>query len=119
MNVHIKETNEKKVLSMIDPISGTDYVKDFIGNHGALSDGQFTWDDVTRDFLVNQDTFIWWNDVITKQNDLTVRIAALKEEHGSEIVDTIVCEASDVDLEDEAAAVNKALDEKFGVIVEK
>ncbi|OKP97837.1 hypothetical protein A3849_13760 [Paenibacillus sp. P46E] len=115
MRVQITETNEIKELTLIDPKTGVDYVQDFIGNYDALADGQFTWNEGAGAFLAEQDTFSWWSQVIEDQKALDERIAELKESHDSEDVDAVVNAAADVDLENLAASVNKALDEEFGV----
>ncbi|AKG37826.1 hypothetical protein VK70_17120 [Paenibacillus durus ATCC 35681] len=114
MKITIKETGKSEALSIIDENTGVDFIQDFIGNYGALSDGQFTFDEETGTYIADQDTFDWWDKVVTDQTALEARIAELKEEHGYEAVDEVVNEATSVDLEDLAAAVNKALDEEFG-----
>lgn len=115
LKVQITGTKEIRELSMIDPSTGADYVQDFIGNYDALADGQFIWDEEAGAYQAEQDTFDWWSEVISAQNALAERIAELKKEQGSDEVEAVVAAASEVDLEDHAAAVNKALDEEFGV----
>lgn len=112
MNVFVNGKMES--LSMIDPKTGTDFVKDFIGNYGALSDGQFTWNEEIGAFEADQETFNWWNKVISDQIKLDERVTELKDKNDSEEVDRVVNEASDVDLEDLATSVNAALDKAFG-----
>lgn len=113
MKVLIVETGMIERLSIIDPNTKVDWVKDFIGNYGAFSDGQFTYNDETGLYHCDQDTYVWWAKVLSDQEALYNRIAVLKDEHGAELIDEIVNRAADCDLEDQAAAINKELDEEF------
>ncbi|MEK8128634.1 hypothetical protein WMW72_12025 [Paenibacillus filicis] len=114
IKVTIKETGAKETLSIVDPRSNVDFVSDFIGNHGAFIDGQFTYDEDSDMFAADQDTYDWWAKVTTDHQALEDRIAELEEEHGKDRVQAVVHGASDCDLEDMASAVNGALDEEFG-----
>jgi len=116
MKIMIKETSVAKTLSIIDPNSGVDFIKDFVGNTGAFIDGQFQWDEDRDCYVCDQDTFDWWDTVVTDVQSLDYRIHELVAEHGSEAVNDIVHEAAAyVDLEDHAATVNEALNEAFGL----
>ena len=112
IKVIVKETGTKEILS-ITARGGIDYIVDFIGNTGAFNDGQFEWDDEQDAYLCNQDTFNWWSKVVTDNQALEDRIAALKETYGSGAVSEVVAGASNVDLEDLDVSVNAALDETF------
>jgi hypothetical protein len=116
MKIIIKETSEVKALSIIDPKSGVDYISDFIGNTGALIDGQFEWDEDRDAYVCNQDTYEWWNTVVTANQSLENRIHDLVQDHGSKTVYDVIQATSSVDLEDHAANVNQSLDEAFGVV---
>jgi len=114
MKIIIKETYAIETLSIIDPKSGVDYISDFIGNTGALIDGQFEWDEDRDAYVCDQETFDWWSTVVTANQALDDRINALVQEHGSETVYEVIHAAGSVDLEDHAPNVNQALDEAFG-----
>ena len=122
MNIIIEKTCENKTLSIIDPDSGVDYIADFIGNHGALSDGQFTWDDERGAYVCDQDTFDWWDAVVKANQALDDRIHDLVQEHGVEKVYEVANEAGGIGcfttpssvVFEVAANVNQALDEAFG-----
>lgn len=114
MKIIIKETCSVETLSIIDPKSGVDYISDFIGNMDALIDGQFEWDCKRDAHVCSQETFDWWNTVVTANQSLDDRIGELVKEHGSEVVYEVINVAGSVDLEDHAANVNQALDEAFG-----
>ncbi|WP_245864469.1 hypothetical protein [Paenibacillus donghaensis] len=113
MNVKINGTDKTATLSMFNDNTGVDSVVDFVGNYDALADGKFVYDDETGTYSTDQDTFDWWDKVITDNKLLEERIADLKVKHDPEAVDEVVHASADVDLEDMAAAVNKALDEGF------
>ena len=102
----------EKTLNITDA-NGIDFTSDFIGNWGALSDGQFTWNEDENVFFADQDTFEWWSKAIAREIDNTDKIAKLKEIHGSEKIDGIVTGAANGynDLEDIQKAIAKALDE--------
>ena len=114
MNIIIKETGASEVLSIIAPDSGVDYVLDFLGNHGALADGQFAWDDERDAYACDKETFEWWEAVVAANQALDDRIHDLVQEYGLEKVSEVVEGAGGGDLEDHAANVNQALDEAFG-----
>lgn len=114
MKIIIKETSAVETLSIIDPKSGVDYISDFIGNTGALIDGQFEWDEDHDAYVCDQEAFDWWSAVVTANQALDDRIHDLVQEHGSEKVYEVIHAAGSVDLEDHAANVNQALDEAFG-----
>ena len=114
MNIIIKGTNVVETLSIIDPDSGVDYVADFIGNEGALADGQFVWDEEQDAYVAEKETFDWWDAVIKDNQELDYRVHDLVQEYGREEVYKVTDEAGGGDLEDHAASVNQALDEAFG-----
>jgi len=114
MQVQIKETNEIKELTLNDPKTNTDYVVDFIGNTGALDDGQFfDYDDDTETYTATRETFDWWETVVGDNQALEDRLHELRQEHGIESVHNAIGEAGNCDLEDMAANMNTALDENF------
>lgn len=90
--------------------NGIDFTKDFIGNWGALSDGQFTWSEEGA-YVADEDTFEWWRKAIEREVSNTDKIAELKEIHGSEKVDEIVNDAACGynDLEDIQSAIANAI----------
>lgn len=113
MKVMIRETGKIEELSYV-AVNGTDCIQDFVGNTGALSDGQFSYDDEQDVYVADQDTYDWWAKVVSDNVALDDRIADLSEIHGNSVVRDVVSGAGDVDLEDYAGAVNHALNEAFG-----
>lgn len=113
MEIIIKETDAVETLSIIDPKSGVDYISDFVGNTGALIDGQFDWDEDRDAYVCDQETYNWWDTVVTANQSLVDRIHELIQDHGSETVYEVIWAAGSVDLEDHAANVNQALDVAF------
>ena len=119
MNILIKETGERDIFTLIDPASNCCYVSDFIGNTGATINGQFTWSEQDDAYICDQGTYDWWRKVIDDQQALNWRIAELRSEHGQEAVhNAIVDYMGYCDLEDEAATLNAALDDAFGVSID-
>ncbi|WP_201319124.1 hypothetical protein [Paenibacillus sp. EPM92] len=112
MNILIKETRAAQSLELMK--NGVNWVVDLIGNYGALNDGQFTYDADLNVYVCDQDTFNWWAKVVADKQALDDRLAQLREEHGSDAVEAVLGRVGDYDLEDEAAYVNKYLDEEFG-----
>ena len=113
MKCIIKETGAVEDLSIFDPKTGLDYTRDFIGNTGALGDGQFTWDDERNGYVCDAETFAWWDTVVRENQALERRIADLAQRHGTDAVYMVVQAAGSVDLEDLASNINAALDEAF------
>jgi hypothetical protein len=114
MKIIIRETNHHETLSISDPRTGIDYTSDFIGNAGALIDGQFEYDDDQGAYVCDQGTYDWWQKVLADNQALEDRIYELVHEHGSDAVYAVVNDAGSTDIEDHAANVNQALDEAFG-----
>ncbi|GBF73194.1 hypothetical protein PA598K_01479 [Paenibacillus sp. 598K] len=114
MKVKIKETGAMETLSMLSS-NGTDAAADMIGNHGGFGSEswQFDLDADTGIYEASQETYDWWEKVLTENEELEERIEALKEEHGSDAVQEVIEAAGNVDLEDHAANLNNALDEAF------
>lgn len=114
MKIIINETKQTKQLSIIDPETGVDWIADFVGNTGALTDGQFVYSDEQDAYLCDQSTFDWWVKVVNDHQVVADRIAALNSVHGSDAVFEVVANVGGCDLEDYAAIVNEALNERFG-----
>ncbi len=111
MKIIIKETGAKEELCIIDPNTGCNYIADFIGNAGGFRD--FEYNEGEDAYETTMDAFIWWEKVISDNQELDYRLANLKEQHGAEVVNDVISGVS-VDLEDHASAMNTALDEAFG-----
>jgi hypothetical protein len=114
MKISIRETSAVKNLLIIDPKSGVDYIVDFIGNAGALIDGQFTW--LGDHYACDNDTYIWWHHVVADNQALADRINDLEQEHGPEKVCKVVHATGYAEVEDYASTVQQALDETFGCV---
>jgi len=114
MKIRIVEKSASETLSIIDPRSGCDYITDFIGNTGALADGQFTYDEDQDAYICDQDTFDWWERVVNDNQELEDRIYDLVNEYGSEALYGVINDAGNFELEDHAASINQALDDAFG-----
>lgn len=110
MKIIIKETGATETLSIIDPVSGVDYIADFVGNTGAFIDGQF-FDNDNDELSCTQDTFDWWSRVVDENQELNYRIQDLIKEHGQDAIYDAIAGAGDVDLGDSAGSINQALDE--------
>jgi hypothetical protein len=111
MKIIIKETGIVETLTLINPASGIDRISDFIGNN---PDRHLVWDADQEAYVCNQDTFDWWDAVVTANQSLDYRIHELIREHGSETVYEVIHDAGNEDLEDYAAYANQLLDEAFG-----
>lgn len=114
INVMITGTQTASTLSLIDPETGVDWVKDFIGNYGAFNDDQFVWEETHGVYFAAQDTYDWWAKVIADHSELSIRIEGLKSSVDPEEVLQVVSQAADCDLEDMADRVNHTLDEVYG-----
>jgi len=102
---------KEEVLSLV--VNGTECVRDFIGNYGALADGQFTYDAEQDAYLCDEYTYDWWANVVSDRQTLEDRLAELRDQYGADRVQEVLASVGSYDLEDEAAAINEALDEEF------
>lgn len=114
MHIIIRESGAEAGLSLVDHVSGVDYIVDFVGNAGALIDGQFVWDAERDAYVCDQGTYDWWRPVVEAEQALHNRLAELIAEHGSDAVNDVACAVSFNDLDEHAPAVMAALDEAFG-----
>lgn len=64
LNVLIKETNEVKTLSIIDPKTGIDYIGDFIGNTGAFGREFEKIEHDEAEYQTSEGDFEWWENVV-------------------------------------------------------
>ena len=112
MELIIKETGERTELSILDPINGTEFILDFIGNHNGFGseDGQFDFDEIEEVHTCTQETFDWWDTVITGIDELNDRLEELTTEHGTDTINDVIYDAAEGNLEDHAPRVNAALD---------
>lgn len=112
MKVKIKETGELATLVLKDS-NGINWVQDFIGNVGALNDGQFVYDSEKDVYDVSKENYEWWTNTIQLHQRLNDRIEELSQEHGRDAVDEAIRGIDLLDLDDEAKAMLAALDEAF------
>ena len=114
MKIKINETGKIETLNLIDPVTNTDYITNFIGNHRAFLDGQFNYDDADDVFLTSQETYDWWYKVVNDQQVLVNRLNDLRSVYKvhviMDVINTVSC-----DLEDHAQYVNDALDKAFNI----
>ncbi|MFC3167810.1 hypothetical protein [Paracoccus fontiphilus] len=114
MEIIIKATDAVEYLEIISPRTGLNYIEDFIGNTGALVNGEFTWDEEREAYLADQKVFDWWQEMVTIFQALEYRLHDLREEHGEEAVWNVTQTIDDPELPYFAGALNAALDAKFG-----
>lgn len=117
MKVQVRETGKIVTLTLMDA-NGINWAQDFIGNWGALADGQFEATDAGT-HLADQETVEWWANALESQQALDNRVNELKEEHGAEAVEAVLNEVNENDLLEGLDAYNVALDEAFGSVIER
>jgi hypothetical protein len=124
MEIVIKETGAVETLLLIDSKTGCDWFNDLVGNHDGFGDdpeGKFVKEtdedglDTGR-FVTSQENFDWWEDIVTKMDELERRIINLRQEFDYYLVEETVIEAGrgNTDLEYYPSIVHQALDEEFG-----
>lgn len=64
LNVLIKETNEVKSLSIIDPKTKIDYIGDFVGNTGAFGREFEKIEHDEAEYQASEGDFEWWENVV-------------------------------------------------------
>lgn len=114
MTVRIIETNEIKELGIIDPVSCMDYVTDFIGNTGAMNDGQFTWYEDDDLYEVSREDLEWWENVIEAYQKSDFAQYNFKQNLDSEdrySFENDILNACSCDLEDMAECMNNVVEE--------
>lgn len=113
MEVLIKETGKREELSMRNPETGIDCSADFIGNTGVFYTSEFPFDEEEDIFVVTQETFDWWKNIIEQYQEMEDRIEDLVKEHGAEKVYNVINNVHS-EFEDAAKDIIGELDEHFG-----
>ncbi|WP_152638684.1 hypothetical protein [Marinobacter santoriniensis] len=102
-----------KFLELIDHKTGENWVTGFIGNQGALIDGQFSERDGYGYYVADAETFEWWDNVVSDFQSLDDYIDDLKIEHGSNAVSDAINAFDCCDIEDMPRGLRKHLDDWF------
>ena len=84
MRILIQETQEIKRLSIIDPETGINHVRDFLATWNGLA--QFQWDEARWAYICSQAVYDWWKRVINLHILLINRINYLTRQYGSDAV---------------------------------
>lgn len=84
MKVFVEDRRYYRVIEYIDPVSGADIAEEFIGNIGALNDGQFTYDPNNGAYICTKETFDYWRKVVSDHKSLAER-----KHHYSKVVEQL------------------------------
>lgn len=106
LNVLIKETNQVKSLSIIDPKNGVDYIADFIGNTGAFGREFQKIEHDEADYSATQADFEWWENVVK----ITQEADNLIFENSNKITDEVREELDNINESDIDIYNEKRLD---------
>jgi hypothetical protein len=90
MKVRVIETGKVVELGILDLKSGQDWIADFIGNSGALSDGRFTYDYDAELYIASAEEVEWWQRAIARTEEMNDFIEELKDVYESDYVDRFV-----------------------------
>ena len=114
MDIRIKETGERKTLSIVDASNGMDWTADLIGNYGGLDDGQFVCDDYNGYYECDQDTYDWWHDLMTRYeatDNALYNYRQSLDDDGESVLDKNINLECGVDLENMPEAFLSAIEE--------
>ncbi len=106
LNVLIKETNEVKTLSIIDPKTGIDYIGDFIGNTGAFGREFEKIEHDEAEYQTSEGDFEWWENVVETAQEADNWIF----ENSEKITDEVKEELDNIDESDIDTYNEKLLD---------
>ena len=111
MKIKIKEDGRIEELSIIDPKSNVDWVKDFMGNHDALPE----YNEDEDVYEMQNDDYKWWSDVTTSYETADIRyremLSEINDQNERDKFAQAVMDACACDLESQPAAMQKAMDE--------
>ena len=110
MKIVIRETGERKTLSLIDPATGVDWVQDLIGNSGAIGD-YIHYDDEADAYVMSQGDYEWWEEYIRLAQRDDDELRRLRRIYG-DLADRIVASewAGVSDYDDHHAADRRAIE---------
>lgn len=112
MNIIVDESNAQAVLSILSD-HGIDWTQDLIGNAGALTDGQFVWDDTADAYRCDQATYDWWARYILDAEATQSEALLLADELGIPYADVTdrIGECQDGDYEAHRRQAQRAIQE--------
>ena len=114
MTIRIKETGETKELGIIDPVSGMNWISDFIGNTGAMNDGQFTWNEKDDLYEVSEEDLDWWENLVEeyeKADKAQYKFKKTLDTEDREAFENEIFKACNCDLEDMPRAILSEIEE--------
>ena len=74
LKLKIKETQETKTLSLIDPKTGVNWIADYIGNTGDMINGVLVYDAESDLYHISQDDYDYWADMVSMRDAVDQRM---------------------------------------------
>ena len=86
MDIIIKESGVRKPLTYVDSKTGIECTKDVLIASGVLTNGSFTVDEESGDFIAPIDEYNWWKEYLEVKQEEEKTLYALCNEFGEERV---------------------------------
>lgn len=115
MDIYITDTAERAELAVIDSKTDTNYAIDFIGNTGAIGNGEFAWDEEHAAYTCTKKVYDWWQKVCSKQQGVEDRLDELREEYedAEERIEAVMMDIYSNDPQYRAQCIHEELDHEF------
>lgn len=113
--MQIYSTDEKQTytLTMIDPETGLDWARDWVGN---IKNTGIHYNKTANRYEADQNEIDWWIAMQGEYQAMYDLVYELKEAYGSEKVNKVIKSVGYREFGYEAAVVIKALTESFGIL---
>lgn len=112
MDIIIKESGVRKPLTYLDSKTGIECTKDVLNIFGVLTNGSFTVDEESGDYIAPIDEYNWWKDYLAMKQEEEKDLFALCNEFGEEPVSQLFMEHQhllNTDVDHEHAAMEQIL----------
>ena len=113
MDIIIKESGVRKPLIYMDSKTGTDCTRDVLDASGVLTNGSFTVDEETGDYIASIDEYNWWKEYLAVKQEEEKTLFALCNEFGEAAVSQLFMEHQhllNTDAEHEHEAMERIFD---------
>lgn len=92
MDIIIKESGVRKPLTYVDSKTGIECTKYILNASGVLTNGSFTVDEESGDYIASIDEYNWWKEYLKTKQEEEKTLYALCNEFGEEAVSEVFME---------------------------
>jgi hypothetical protein len=115
MDIIIKESGVAKPLIYVDSKTGTECTKDVLNTFGVLTNGCFTLDEASGNYIAPLDDYNWWKEYLAMKQEEEKTLFALCNEFGEQAVSQIFMQHQHL-LNTDVEHEHEAMEQIFALI---